>query len=107
MSITPTAPAPTPMAGNMAAGQEAVALVTASLAAAAEAAPYENGEQDRAFTRVAVTCQSAQRVDAYAKEWGVRPRWSEGGAMYIARRLFGGSDSEAEAVYYSRNGAAE
>lgn len=93
MTITSMTPAPTRLAGNLEAVQDAAALAIASL--------EDAGEGARAFGRIAFAVESQESVDRLAARWGVNPYWSREGVMYIARKPIGGHDAELEAVFYA------
>lgn len=101
MALTPVAPAPTRLAGDLERAREILARLTTAQGTA--------GPGARAFTRTAITVTSPEAVDALAAQWHVPARWTKERTQYVAWfRL--GHEAEAEAVYYApapaENGAA-
>lgn len=93
MTITPIVPAPTRLGSDLDRAEEILARVRSSLGTA--------GDGARAFTRCALVVQSTEAVDRLAAEWGVVPRWTAERTQYVAHRVTGGHEAEAEAVYYA------
>jgi hypothetical protein len=99
VTITPMIPSASRLGGDLDRAGEILARARTVLGDA--------GEGARAFTRCAVTVQSAEAVDAVAGLLGVTARWTERRTHYYARFTAGGREAEIEVIYYPRDDETE